>query len=76
VCIRTGLDGEADYPYTAQDGQCDPARSARAAATIDSWADVPGGSEAQLAVAVGKGPVSVAIEADQSGFQVVHSTLR
>ena len=41
----------------------------RSVAKITDFADVPKNSEAQLAAAVSKQPVSVAIEADQAVFQ-------
>ena len=69
VAANKGIDAEEDYGYTGTDGACAPERSARAVATIDGFKDVPAGSEAQLAAAAQLGPVSVAIEADQSGFQ-------
>jgi hypothetical protein len=36
---------------------------------MDNYTNVPVNSEAQLEKAVALGPVAVAIEADQSGFQ-------
>ena len=64
-----GLDSEKDYDYKGMNGNCSSDRASRVVATIDSFADVPASNEAQLAAAVNKGPVSVAIEADQSCFQ-------
>jgi len=64
-----GLDSEADYPYTARDGVCNKAKAAKKVAAIRTYKDVQKNSEAQLAAAVAIGPVSVAIEADQAGFQ-------
>jgi len=68
-----GLDSEADYPYTAKDGTCDKAKAAKHVASISGYKDVPKNEESQLAAAVAKGPVSVAIEADQQGFQMYKS---
>jgi len=68
-----GLDTEADYPYTAADGTCNKAKAAKRAGSITGYTDVPQNNEAQLAAAVEKGPVSVAIEADQRGFQMYKS---
>ena len=64
-----GLDTEADYPYTARDGTCDKTKQAKHVATISGYSDVPASNAAQMVAALAKGPVSVAIEADQSGFQ-------
>jgi C1A family cysteine protease len=68
-----GLTTEQNYPYTARDGTCQTAKAADHAATIKSYADVPQNQEAQLIAAVNKQPVSVAIEADHSSFQLYRS---
>lgn len=65
-----GIDTEEDYPYTAEDGQCDPNRLNRKVVTIDGYQDVPPNDERALMKAVAKQPVSVAIEADQRPFQL------
>jgi hypothetical protein len=67
-----GLDSESDYPYTARDGRCNSEKAAKHVSVISSFKDVPQNDEDQLAAAVAKGPVSVAIEADQFGFQHYH----
>jgi len=64
--IQNGLTTEAEYAYTAQDGSC---KEASKAASISGYVDVQQGSEEDLASAVQHGPVSIAIEADQYGFQ-------
>ena len=69
IVANHGLDSEKDYDYKGMNGNCSSDRASRVVATIASFADVPASNEAQLAAAVNKGPVSVAIEADQSGFQ-------
>jgi len=68
-----GLTTEANYAYTARDGTCQTAKAADHAATIKSYADVPQNQESQLIAAVTKQPVSVAIEADHSSFQLYRS---
>merc|ERR1712153_225142 len=60
---------ESEYPYTGKTGTCSSSKSANPAVKVKSFADVQQNSEAQLMAAVEKAPVSVAIEADQSGFQ-------
>mmetsp|Transcript_14149 Transcript_14149/g.33016 ORF Transcript_14149/g.33016 Transcript_14149/m.33016 type:complete len:328 (-) Transcript_14149:48-1031(-) len=65
-----GIDTEADYPYTAMDGRCDASKKAKHVGTVSGHVDVPSNNEEQLKLAVAKGPVSVAIEADQSAFQM------
>ena len=65
------LETEADYPYIAKSHGLfgcayDKSKGVVAAST---YADVSHGSASQLKAALAKGPVSVAIEADQSVFQ-------
>merc|ERR1711959_508613 len=59
---------ESSYPYTGRNGQCDKSKI-ESAVSISGFTDVPPSDEAQLMAAVAKNPVSVAIEADQVGFQ-------
>jgi len=66
IIRNQGIGTEASYPYTARDGTC---KKVTAAATISSFKDVAAGSESGLMSAVNMQPVSIAIEADQSGFQ-------
>jgi C1A family cysteine protease len=73
IIANGGLDTEEDYPYTARDGTCDKAKAAKKVVSITGYQDVPQNNEDQLAAAVAKGPVSVAIEADQMGFQTYKS---
>merc|ERR1711988_1748725 len=68
-----GIDTEQDYPYTAQDGTCDKTKESKHVVSISSYNDVPQNNEQQLAAAVAKGPVSVAIEADRQSFQMYSS---
>jgi len=67
IITNKGITTEEAYPYTAQDGTCNT--NVTSAATISSFVDVTPGSETALMAAVNLGPVSVAIEADQSCFQ-------
>jgi len=64
-----GLDTEADYKYTARDGSCNKQKAAKTNSPITGYKDVAKGSESALLSAVNNQPVSIAIEADQSGFQ-------
>jgi hypothetical protein len=72
-----GLEKESSYAYTAKTGTCDTSKQSAAdgikAGVVSSFKDVTPNSESQLAAAVTLGPVSVAIEADQSGFQFYKS---
>jgi len=68
IITNKGITTEAAYPYTAADGTC-RSSGKPVAATIRSFKDVQTGSESALMSAVNIGPVSIAIEADQSCFQ-------
>ncbi|CAM6025082.1 unnamed protein product [Sphagnum balticum] len=61
-----GIDTEADYPYTGQDGSCQPSRNV---VTINNYEDVPADNETALVNAVWMQPVSVSIEAISRQFQ-------
>jgi cathepsin L len=65
-----GLDSEADYPYHARDGTC---LGRPSVAKITGYQDVQQGSEAALGSVLQSQPVSIAIEADQSSFQMYRS---
>jgi len=70
---KTGLCTETAYPYTAKDGTCKATScTASADSKIASYKDVTH-TENALGAAVDINPVSVAIEADQSGFQLYKS---
>merc|ERR1711907_494997 len=67
---------ESTYAYTGKTGNCSSSKQAQAAikkGQVTSYSDVTSDSESQMKAAVTKGPVSVAIEADQSGFQFYKS---
>lgn len=59
VCLRYKMRNEA----------CDTAKEKNVVATLSGYKDVTPNSDAQMMAAVAEGPVSVAIEADQRGFQ-------
>jgi C1A family cysteine protease len=70
-----GIATEEAYPYTSSSGQsaqCDTAKEKKAV-TVTSHKDVPKGDEDALKSAVAKQPVSIAIEADKSVFQLYKS---
>jgi len=64
-----GLCTEEGYPYTAANGSCNTGSCTEMKNLISGYKDVSQGDETALMAAVNKGPVSIAIEADQSGFQ-------
>jgi len=63
-----GLETEADYPYTAQDGTCQFDQS-KIAVSISSFADVDHTEAALQAAVAAHGPISIAIDAGESSFQ-------
>ncbi len=63
-----GLCSESAYPYTAADGSC-RSSSCQKVATISGYQDVASSNENALKSAAAQQPVSVAVEADQSGWQ-------
>mmetsp|Transcript_14481 Transcript_14481/g.37495 ORF Transcript_14481/g.37495 Transcript_14481/m.37495 type:complete len:393 (+) Transcript_14481:559-1737(+) len=76
---ENGLCTEADDPYASGTGhsptchQDDPERACTPKVMIKGHKDVPARDEEALKVAVAKQPVSVAIEADRSAFQLYKS---
>lgn len=66
--MKNGITDEDSYPYTAKGGLC-KAKSKTSVASLSSYKDVTEGSEDDLLSALAINPVSIAIEADQSGFQ-------
>jgi len=68
-----GLCTESAYPYTARDGTCKSTSCTMSANTkLTGYKDVTH-TENALGAAVDGTPVSIAIEADQSGFQLYKS---
>ena len=70
IINNNGLTTELNYPYTAKDGTCNKQKSSNIASTISKFRDVPTNSELALMTAIAQQPVSVAVEADQSVFQL------
>jgi len=73
IIDNKGICAEADYPYKAVDEKCQT--TCTPVATISSFADVAfddknPNDDTALMAAVQKGPVSIAIEADQPIFQM------
>jgi len=67
---KSGLCTEAAYPYTAKDGTCKATSCTMSAdSKISGYKDVTH-TENALGASVDLQPISVAIEADQSGFQL------
>ncbi|XP_028392184.1 digestive cysteine proteinase 2-like, partial [Dendronephthya gigantea] len=67
-----GIDTEASYPYKAKDGRC-KYRASESGATCSGHTDIEKGSESELQDATANvGPISVAIDASHSSFQLYH----
>lgn len=66
IIQNKGLCSESSYAYNGADGTCQTCTNV---AQISSFKDVTTMNEGELLKAVTLGPVSIAIEADQSGFQ-------
>jgi cathepsin L len=73
IIANRGIDTEASYPYTAMSSSNCQYRAADSGATIANYVDVASGSEAALATAANKNPVSVAIDASHNSFQLYMS---
>jgi C1A family cysteine protease len=70
---KNGICTETDYPYSSGQGQTGDCKSGcKPAVTVTGYTNVPPNSEEALKAAVSKQPVSIAIEADQSAFQLYH----
>jgi C1A family cysteine protease len=66
---KNGICTEAAYPYTSGGGSSGTCKTSCAkAVTLTGFTDVP--NEGAMLAALAKGPVSVAIEADKSAFQL------
>jgi len=72
IIANKGIDTEASYPYTAEDGTCHYT-SKDSGATLASFTNVPQGNEADLQAKAYVGPVSVAIDASHTSFQLYSS---
>jgi len=72
---KSGITAEADYPYTSGGGVTGTCKtsSIKPAVTVTGYTDVPAKDEVALKSAIEKQPVSVAIEADKSAFQLYKS---
>lgn len=72
VSANGGLCQETDYPYTGVDGSCQTTCKDVLGTTVTTHTDVDS-TEAALMSAIAQQPVSIAIEADQRGFQFYSS---
>lgn len=68
-----GLCAESAYKYTAKNGRCQATSCGAKTNDPKGYTDVQPGSESALQAAVAKGPVSIAIQANQTTFQLYKS---
>jgi len=69
IIANGGIDTEASYPYQGVQGTC-AYKASNSGATLSGYTDVTSGSETALATAVLLQPVSVAIDASHTSFQL------
>nr|GEV29337.1 senescence-specific cysteine protease SAG39-like [Tanacetum cinerariifolium] len=70
IISNKGLTTESNYPYKGVDGTCNSNEESNHAATITGHEDVLANSESALLKAVVGQPISVAIDASGSDFQI------
>merc|ERR1719357_991667 len=73
IAQNGGLNSEANWGYTATDGTCDSTKRAVKVSVTKNHVDVQQNSDSQFVAALQRGPVAVAIEADQQAFQFYKS---
>jgi len=73
IIANGGIDSESSYPYQPVDSKTCGYKAASKSSSLKSYANVKANSEADLQTAVNNGPVSVAIDASHSSFQLYKS---
>ena len=73
IIANKGITTESAYPYSATGPNACKASGKKSASKITGYCDVTVSNDKALAAAITKGPVSVAIEADQACFQFYSS---
>jgi len=69
VMTNGGICSYSNYTYTAVQGNTCLAKKCEPVAKITGYKDIEAGNEKQLMLALNRQPISVAIEADEPGFQ-------
>lgn len=70
--MKKGLTTGAVYPYRAEEGSCDNSKVTQSVVSLSRYHKVTQENKDALLTAVGKQPVSVAVEADQEVWQFYH----
>jgi len=73
IISNNGIDTEASYPYTAENGPSCAYSAQNIGATLKSYTNVASGDENDLQAKVFLGPTSVAIDASHNSFQLYSS---
>jgi len=73
IASNGGLNSEENWGYTATQGTCDQSKLSYKVSVTKNHVDVQQDSDSQMAAALQRGPVSIAIEADQQAFQFYKS---
>jgi len=73
IIANKGIDTEASYPYSATGPNTCEYKAANSAATLSSYKDVNSGDEKDLETAAVQQPISVAIDASHTSFQLYSS---
>ena len=73
IIANKGITTEANYPYTAKDGLCNKSKASAVAASISSYTDVSSNNPTALQNAVAQQPVSIAVDAAGTQWQLYKS---
>jgi C1A family cysteine protease len=68
--VDNGITTESNYPYVANDQNCNSDAASQKVASLSGYQDVAPNSPNSLMAAVAQQPTSVAVEADQSAWQM------
>lgn len=70
MMLNGGISLEEDYPYKGRQGICNPIIARKIAARITGYVRIPERNETAMQAAVARQPISVAIDASASEFQL------
>jgi KDEL-tailed cysteine endopeptidase len=68
----TAMQTEASYPYEVKDGTCRASSSGEAVSKVGSFQHVKTNDPTALLNAIAEGPVSIAVDASDMGWQLYH----
>lgn len=73
MMLNGGISSEEDYPYKGKQGICNAIIARKIAASITGYVQIPERNETAIQAAVAMQPISVAIDASASEFQLYSS---